>query len=46
MWLRRLVGPDGAVLVSASAPYAGVVVVTAAAILDGLADEVAKKAER
>jgi hypothetical protein len=41
MWLRRLVGPSGTVLVSANVPVAGVAVVTAAAVLDGLADNVA-----
>lgn len=44
-WLRRLVGPEGAVLVAASVPDASTVVVAPAAVLDfvieGLAGEVA-----
>lgn len=40
-WLRRLVGPDGEVLVSASVPDAATVVVAPATVLDVLVDQVA-----
>lgn len=41
VWLRRLVGPDGAVLISASVPDAATVVVTRAAVLDAVVDGLA-----
>ena len=40
-WLRRLVGPAGAVLVAASVPEASIVVVTPAAVLDAVVDGLA-----
>ena len=39
-WLRRLVGPDGAVLVSATVPDAATVVVAPATVLDVLASQI------
>lgn len=38
VWLRRLVGPDGAVVISASVPDAATVVVTPAVVLDVVVD--------
>jgi hypothetical protein len=42
-WLRRLVGPGGAVLVSAAVPDAAAVVVAPATVLDVLAGQVAEE---
>jgi bifunctional DNA-binding transcriptional regulator/antitoxin component of YhaV-PrlF toxin-antitoxin module len=45
-WLRRLVGPGGAVLVSASVPDTAVIVVTPTAVLDEVVDGLAGEVDR